>query len=109
MTVLLATTTVTIEAPVEDEPGDGRQWVPIGQHIQAQIGNPGGSEQTSPGGGQQQLSTRLICDPVDGFDHTCRVTDEHTNEVWEVSWVKVAYGLIPAATAALIAWTGGGR
>lgn len=110
MTVLLATTTVSIDIAVEAEPGEGRTWSYLADTVPAQIGAPKGGEDPAPGGGRQQLRTDLVCDYIEGFDHTCRVTDDITGEIWDVEWVKLRIGVgLDHMRVQLIRWEGGGR
>lgn len=106
----LATTTITIETASEDEPGDGRTWSVVDSDVAAQIGRPSGSEDVVPGGGRQTITADFSCTITDGLDHGCRVTDELTDEVWEVSWVKVRAGLgLDHMHGQLVRFEGGGR
>ena len=109
----LATTTIMIESATEAEPGEGRTWGVVATGVAAQIGTPAGDEESVPGGGRQALTATLNCDytaALAAFDHTCRVTDLTTDEVWEVEWVKVRIGLgLDHVEARLTAWKGGGR
>jgi hypothetical protein len=110
VSVVLATTTITIETASEVEPGDGRTFSTLASSVPAQIGRPSGVEETVPGGGRQQLTADFSCDYVAGVDHLCRVTDEVSGEVWEVSWVKPRVGLgLDHWHGQLVRWQGGGR
>ena len=107
MSIALATTTITIETAAEAEPGEGRTLSLLAANVNAQIGSPSGSEDTAS---RQRISAELQCDVVDGFDHTCIVTDEATGEQFEVLWVKLRLGLgLDHMKAGLAAWDGGGR
>lgn len=104
----LATTTVTISQP--DGTGDPYEEAttdPLVSGWRAHIGSPSGFEQQS-GGSQERVDAVLQCDPVEGVDHTCTVTDEATDETWTVTWVRLRRGLgLDHMRAGLIAVSGG--
>jgi hypothetical protein len=94
MTIPVATTTVTVEATVEAEPGEGRTTVTVAAGVRAVIGSPSGSERPAPGGGTSRVTDVLNCDPCPQLaDNTCRVIDDTTGVEYEVEWVRHRNGL----------------
>lgn len=108
MSIALATTTITVEIASEPEPGDGRTWRTVARHVRAQIGSQSGVEDDSPGGAHVTRSASMNCDTVARLDHTCRVTDESTGDVWEVLWVQRRL-LLDHQRCGLRLFEGGGR
>lgn len=89
MSIPTATTTITVEAMTETEPGEGRTAATVASGIRAVIGSPSGREQPAPGGGTSRVTDVLNCDPCPELaDNTCRVTDDTTGTVYEVEWVR---------------------
>lgn len=89
----LATTTVTVEAGTEAEPGEGRTTVPVATGVRAVIGSPSGSERYAPGGGTSRVTDVLNCDPCPELvDNTFVVVDESTGIRYEVEWVRHRQG-----------------
>lgn len=90
----VATTTVTVETTTEAEPGDGRTTATAATGVRAVIGSPSGAELAAPGGGTSTITHVLNADPTPELtDHTCRVIDEATGDVYEVQWVRHRRGL----------------
>lgn len=90
----LATTTITVEATTEDEPGEGRTFETVATGVRAVIGSPSGAELAQPGGGTSTITDVLDCDPCpELLDHTNVVVDEATGLRYEVAWVKPRTGL----------------
>ncbi len=92
MSIAVATTTITVLAVDEPEPGEGRTETTIAAGVRAAIGSPSGVETVRPGGGQTVTTARLSCDPVN-MPHTAIVVDESTGERWEVTWALSRTGM----------------
>lgn len=89
----VATTTVTVEAMAEAEPGEGRTASTRATGVRAVIGSPSGRDIMAAGGGREAIDAVLDADPIDGMAHTDRVTDDTTGAVWEAVWVEQRQGL----------------
>lgn len=105
---LLATTTVTVRQPnAELDPYEEADSTNLVAGWPGHIGSPSGTEQQS-GGQQERVDAVLLCDPIDGLDHTCIVTDDATAETWTVTWVRKRRGLgLDHMRVGLVAVSGG--
>lgn len=88
----LATTTVTVTACAELEPGAGITTSTRASGVAAVISEPSGRERNAPGGGGEAVDAVLLCSTVSGLSHRDRVTDADGN-VYEVAWVAQRVGL----------------
>jgi hypothetical protein len=88
-----ATTTVTVEALAELEPGAGQSATTRASSVRAVIAAPSGREIAGPGGGVEAIDAVLVADPITGLRHRDRVTDDDTGLVYEVVWVADRRGL----------------
>lgn len=94
MTIPLATTTITVEATTEAEPGEGRTTATVATGVRAVIGSPSGAERYAPGGGTSRITHTLNADPCPELvDNTFVVVDELTGQRFEVEWVQHRNGL----------------
>lgn len=89
----LATTTVTVAACAELEPGAGITTSERAAGVAAVISEPSGRERNAPGGGAEAVDAVLLCNTISGLRHTDRVTDDDTGLVYEVAWVADRRGL----------------
>lgn len=90
----LATTTITVEAQTETEPGEGRTATTVATGRRAVIGSPGGVERYAPGGGSTTITHGLQVGPTPELaDATSVVVDEATGDRYEVVWVAHRTGL----------------
>lgn len=94
MSIPIATTTVTVSAAVEAEPGEGRTLTAVATGVRAVIGSPSGAEQYAPGGGTSTITDVLNCDPCPELvDATFVVTDDTSGVSYDVEWVRHRNGL----------------
>lgn len=90
----VATTTISVYAIAESEPGEGRTRTVRASGIRAVIGALSGVETVRPGGGEERVAARLDCDTTTStgaaltIAHTDQIVDEQTGETFEVGWVK---------------------
>lgn len=89
MSIPLATTTITVRAMTESEPGEGRTGEVVATGVRAVIGSPTGRETYAPGGGTSRVTDILNADPTPALaDNTCQIIDDTTGVVYEVEWVR---------------------
>jgi hypothetical protein len=94
VTIPVATTTVTVSASVEAEPGEGRTLTVVATGVRAVIGSPSGVERYAPGGGTSQVTDGLECDPCPELaDNTFVVVDDTSGVTYDVEWVRHRNGL----------------
>jgi hypothetical protein len=94
VSIPIATTTVTVSAAVEAEPGEGRTLTPVATGVRAVIGSPSGSERYAPGGGTSRVTDVLNADPCPELaDATFIVTDDTSGVSYDVEWVRHRNGL----------------
>jgi hypothetical protein len=95
----VASTTISVYAIAETEPGEGRTSTLRASGVRAVIGSLTGSETSRPGGGEATVTARLDCDPTTSLgqtltlDHTDLVKDETTGQTFEVQWAHAKGGL----------------
>lgn len=92
MSVPMATTTVTVYAQAEAEPGEGRTASVRQADVAAHVSSPSGTEAVAPGGGAETVDAVLLCDPVDGMGHTDTITTAE-GDTFDVVWVERRRGL----------------
>lgn len=92
MSVALSTTTIAVLSGAELEPGEGRTFTTTATGVAATIGSPSGRDQLLAGGGREVVDAVLNCDPITA-EHTDRIEDLGTGEVWEIVWVQNRPGL----------------
>ena len=80
----LATTTITVEAATETEPGEGRTFTTTLTGVPAHLSAPSTLERLRAGGGGEADEWNLYTEPTVSISHTDRVTDESTGAVFEV-------------------------
>lgn len=104
MTVLLPTTTVTVEATSRPEPYEAATTTARAAGQAAHISSPSGSERVGDAGGER-IDAVLLCDTT--VARGDRVTDEATGTVYRVAWVHDRTGLgLDHTRAGLVATTG---
>lgn len=86
-----STTTVTVQAVTEPEPGEGRTATVRAAAVRAVVSDPSGRDIPAPGGGREVVHKVLNSDPVSGMDRTDRVVDDTTGDTYEVVWVDQRY------------------
>jgi hypothetical protein len=104
MTVPLATTTITLLAPIKDAatPSDADDWgtgadpetgfevteTGVRAHLSSRSSSiaPTAFGQFTPAGNTEQLKFRLVCDPC-SLQAAMRVKDETTGLTYDVAWV----------------------
>lgn len=95
----VSSTTISVYAIAETEPGEGRTATLRASGVRAVIGSLGGAETTRPGGGEATVTARLDCDPTDRqgtpivLAHTDQVKDETTGQTFEVDWAHAKGGV----------------
>lgn len=92
MSLLLATTTVTIEERSATEPYEAPLWTASTSGVAAHIGQPSGAERIV-GGSQENIDAVLLCEAATPVYYTSRILDEVTGERFEVVWVQDRQGL----------------
>lgn len=104
----LATTTITVRQPdVTTDPYEQATSTLVVAGQPAHIGQPTGAERQA-GGQQEHVDAVLLCNPIAGLDHTCLITDDHTAETWQVTWVRRRRGFgLDHMRAGLVAVSGG--
>lgn len=90
MSVLLATTTVTVEDGDTPEPYEGTTWTTRHTAAPAHISAPSGRERVGDAGGERIDAVLLTDVEVWRGD---RVTDAATGDVYRVAWVLERTGL----------------
>lgn len=104
MSLLLATTTVTIEDGASAEPFEPATFTTRASGVDAHISTPTGRERTGDAGGER-IDAVLLCDTV--VARGDRVTDAGTSDVYRVAWVQARTGLgLDHTRAGLVRATG---
>lgn len=104
MTVLLPTTTVTVEARTQAEPYEAPTYTTRTTGAPCHISAPSGSERIGDAGGER-IDAVLLCDTT--VARGDRVTDDTTGTVYRVAWVHERTGLgLDHTRAGLVATTG---
>lgn len=92
MSVPLSTTTITVRSPAAGgDPYEEASTSIVASGVRAHIGSARGRERVI-GGSKETLDASLNCDPCT-ITHTCTVTDEATDETFEVVWAELRRGL----------------
>jgi len=104
VTVLLPTTTVTVEARTQAEPYEAATYTTRTTGAPCHISAPSGSERTGDAGGER-IDAVLLCDTT--VARGDRVTDAATGDVYRVAWVQARTGLgLDHTRAGLVRATG---
>lgn len=104
MSLLLATTTVTVEAAATPEPFETTTWSTRAAGAAAHISGPSGRERVGDAGGER-VDAVLLCDTT--VERGDRVTDAVTGDVFRVAWVQARTGLgLDHTKAGLVRATG---
>lgn len=104
MTVLLPTTTVTVEDGTNPEPFEATTFSARSAGVPAHISSPSGSERVGDAGGER-IDAVLLCDVF--VERGDRVTDASTGAVYRVAWVTERTGLgLDHTRAGLVRATG---
>lgn len=105
MTVLLATTTVTVADGDTPEPFEGTTWTTRHAGVAAHISSPSGSERAGSAG-LERIDAVLLADTT--VARGDRVTDDTTGAVYRVVWATERVGLgLDHTKAGLVAASGG--
>lgn len=92
MTIPLATTTIAVYRPADGDPYDTSSGLTLSASgVRAQFSSPGGSDAIVDGE-RVSVDMRLDCDVCD-IGYQDRITDESTNEEWDVVWARLRAGL----------------
>lgn len=104
MTLLLATTSVTVEAASTPEPFETSTWSTRAAGVPAHVSGPSGRERAGDAGGER-IDAVLLCDTT--VERGDRVTDSATGDVFRVAWVQTRTGLgLDHTKAGLVRATG---
>ncbi|MBP7631963.1 MAG: hypothetical protein KA758_16030 [Acidimicrobiales bacterium] len=104
MTLLLTTTTVTVEAANTPEPHEGTTYTPRATGVAAHVSSPSGRERAGSDGGER-IDAVLLCGTT--VARNDRVTDAGTGDVYRVAWVQERTGLgLDHTKAGLVRATG---
>ena len=91
MTIPGATTTITVQSPIQAEPYEALTWATVAAGVRAVIGEPDGRESTATGAAST-VTDRLTADPV-ALTHDMQVIDDTTGDIYAVVWAVRRIGL----------------
>lgn len=90
MSILLATTTITVSTPFVEEDWGGAPsystFVPIATGIRAHLSAPSGAAVAASEGSSVGIQYTLLCDPSAPIESNSLITDDRTGDVYQVDW-----------------------